>query len=110
MRRDGRDPRPGREQMTVEDAPIRPAGRWVSVRLQHRHVSFEEGFEPDEPLPDGDCADEGSLSYSGIVITGYDEGAKVSERWIPLGTDPSEADDERLLGQLRAALLWQSGR
>ncbi|MFJ7218529.1 hypothetical protein SAMN05421837_11251 [Amycolatopsis pretoriensis] len=96
--------------MTEEDAPIRPAGRWVSVRLQHRHVSFDEGFEPDEPLPDGDCADEGSLSYSGIVITGYDEGSKVSERWIPLGVDPSEADDERLIGQLRDALLWQAGR
>jgi hypothetical protein len=96
--------------MSEEDAPIRPAGRWVSVRLQHRHVSFDEGFEADEPLPDGDCADEESLSYSGIVITGYDEGSKVSERWIPLGVDPSEADDERLIEQLREALLWQAGR
>ncbi|WP_410597729.1 hypothetical protein [Amycolatopsis sp. lyj-23] len=96
--------------MDEEGAPIRPAGRWVSVRLQHRHVSFDEGFEADEPLPDGDCADEGSLSYSGIVISGYDRGEKVSERWIPLGTDPSEADDEQLIGQLREALLWQAGR
>jgi hypothetical protein len=96
--------------MSEEDAPIRPAGRWVSVRLQHRHVSFDDGFEADEPLPDGDCADEESLSYSGIVITSYDQGAKVSERWIPLGVDPSEADDEQLIEQLRSALLWQAGR
>ncbi|MGW3964833.1 hypothetical protein ACWED2_33800 [Amycolatopsis sp. NPDC005003] len=96
--------------MNEDGAPIRPAGRWVSVRLQHRHVSFDEGFEADEPLPDGDCADEGSLSYSGIVISSYDRGEKVSERWIPLGVDPSEADDERLIGQLREALLWQAGR
>ncbi|WP_290058291.1 hypothetical protein [Amycolatopsis solani] len=96
--------------MTEEDAPIRPAGRWVSVRLQHRHVSFDEGCEAEEPPPDGDSADEASLSYSGIVITGYDEGEKVSEQWIPLGVDPSEADDERLIEQLREALLWQAGR
>ena len=96
--------------MNDEGAPGRAAGRWVSVRLQHRHVSFDEGFEADEPLPDGDCADEGSLSYSGIVITSYDQGAKISERWIPLGVDPSEADDERLIEQLREALLWQAGR
>lgn len=96
--------------MSEEGAPIRPVGRWVSVRLQHRHVSFDEGFEADEPLPDGDCADEESLSYSGIVITSYSEGQKISERWIPLGVDPSEADDERLIEQLRDALLWQAGR
>ncbi|MET8997963.1 hypothetical protein [Amycolatopsis sp. NPDC004169] len=96
--------------MNEEGAPIRPAGRWVSVRLQHRHVSFDEGFEADEPLPDGDCADEASLSYSGIVISSFDRGEKVSERWIPLGVDPSEADDERLIEQLREALLWQAGR
>jgi len=96
--------------MTEDGAPIRPAGRWVSVRLQHRHVSFDEVFEADEPLPDGDCADEASVSYSGIVIASYDEGNKVSERWIPLGIDPSEADDEELIEQLREALLWQAGR
>jgi hypothetical protein len=96
--------------MTEDGAPIRPAGRWVSVRLQHRHVSFDEVFEADEPLPDGDCADEASVSYSGIVITSYDEGDKISERWIPLGIDPSEADDEELIEQLREALLWQAGR
>jgi hypothetical protein len=44
------------------------------------------------------------------VITSYAEGAKISERWLPLGVDPSEADDERLIEQLREALLWQAGR
>jgi hypothetical protein len=93
--------------MSEEGVPIRPAGRWVSVRLQHRRVSFEDP-EPEPGFPDD--ADEQSLSYSGIVITSYDHGAKVAERWIPLGVDPSEADDERLIEQLREALLWQAGR
>jgi hypothetical protein len=96
--------------MTEDGAPIRPAGRWVSVRLQHRHVSFDDFAEAGEPTPAADCADEESLSYSGIVIASYEQGEKVSERWIPLGADPSEADDEQLIGRLRDALLWQAGR
>ena len=100
-----------------EDAPSKPAGRWVSVRLQHRHVRFEEAEpeikpepEPEPPRGVPDAADDESVSYSGIVITSYDCGLKVGERWIPLGVDPSEADDERLIEQLREALLWQAGR
>ncbi|GAA4529698.1 hypothetical protein [Amycolatopsis samaneae] len=84
-----------------------PSGRWVSVRLQHRQVRF--GDETDEPAGDEPCADV-TVSYAGIVITGYEAGQKVSERWIPLGSDPSEEDDEYLIEQLREALLWQAGR
>jgi len=92
--------------MIDKGGPIRPAGRWVSVRLQHRHVSIGE----DMPASPAEVADDQSVTYSGIVITSYDGGRKVSERWIPLGIDPSEADDEALIEQLREALLWQAGR
>ncbi|MDT8916140.1 hypothetical protein [Amycolatopsis sp. PS_44_ISF1] len=78
--------------------PTGPAGRWVSVRLQHRHVRVHETDEADDRL---------SLSYPGIAISNYDEGHLVGERWIPLGADPSEQDDELLIEQLRAAMLWQ---
>jgi hypothetical protein len=92
--------------MAEEGGSIRPAGRWVSVRLQHRRVSFAD----DAPSSGEDAADEQSVSYSGIVITSYEGGALVAERWLPLGVDPSEADDEALIEQLREALLWQAGR
>ena len=62
------------------------------------------------PASPADVADDQSVTYSGIVITSFDGGCKVSERWIPLGIDPSEADDEALIEQLREALLWQAGR
>ena len=97
--------------MNEDGAPNRPPGRWVSVRLQHRHVSIDEPvYEPRPVAGTGDAADDESVSYSGIVITSYECGHMVGERWLPLGVDPSEADDERLIEQLREALLWQAGR
>lgn len=78
--------------------PVRGVGRWVSVRLQHRDVWIE-----------GDTEDE-CVSYAGIVIISYENGEEVAERWIPLGVDPSEADDEQLIQQLRNALIWQARR
>src|SRR4051812_5329928 len=90
---------------SAEGDPPRRAGRWVSVRLQHREVCFggcgSEGETGDE---------EASVSYAGILITSFERGAKVGEHWVPLGVDPSEADDEQLIGQLRDALLWQAGK
>lgn len=50
------------------------------------------------------------MSYSGILISQYDCGIQVSEAWLPLGVDPSEADDEELIQRLRDALLWQAGK
>ncbi|MFC3450905.1 hypothetical protein [Amycolatopsis speibonae] len=83
---------------SAERDPVRRVGRWVSVRLQHRDVRMQ-----------GDIADE-SVSYAGIVITSFENGTEVGERWIPLGVDPSEADDEQLIQQLRDALIWQARR
>jgi len=86
-----------------------PPGRWVGVRLQHRHVRIDEGDEGDEGIDEGAGAADGGVSYPGILISSYDDGTLVGERWVPLGADPSEEDDEVLIGQLRAALLWQYG-
>ncbi|MGW4487488.1 hypothetical protein ACWEOE_27030 [Amycolatopsis sp. NPDC004368] len=88
----------------ADGGTTRPAGRWVSVRLQHRQVRVDDTCCADE-CP-GECAPD--LSYDGIVISNYDHGDLVSERWIPLGTEPSEEDDEVLIEQLRAAMLWQA--
>ncbi|HWD01697.1 MAG TPA: hypothetical protein VG674_04460 [Amycolatopsis sp.] len=83
----------------MDETEAGTGGRWVSVRLQRRHVHVD----------DPGCADPGrTMSYDGIVIGNYDRGELVSERWIPLGADPSEEDDEVLIEQLRAALLWQA--
>ncbi|MEC3977599.1 hypothetical protein [Amycolatopsis sp. H20-H5] len=87
---------------SAEGDPARRAGRWVSVRLQHREVCFSESALVEDELA--------SVSYAGILITSFERGTKVGERWVPLGVDPSEADDEQLIEQLRDALLWQSRR
>jgi hypothetical protein len=81
---------------SAEREPVCRPGRWVSVRLQHRDVRIQ-----------GDSGDE-TVSYAGIVITSFENGTEVGERWIPLGVDPSEADDEQLIQQLRDALIWQA--
>jgi hypothetical protein len=47
------------------------------------------------------------LSYPGILLTGFEDGKQVCERWVPFGDDPSEEDDERLIEALHHALLWQ---
>lgn len=49
-----------------------------------------------------------SLSYPGILLTGYEDGERVGERWVPFGDDPSEEDDERLVQALHQALRWQN--
>ena len=83
-------------------------GRWVGVTLEQRQICL------DGPKGTKDAKDTeetpSQLSYQGILITHYDADAKVSEAWVPLGVDPSEADDEELIQQLRGALLWQAGR
>ncbi|GAA4669611.1 MULTISPECIES: hypothetical protein [Amycolatopsis] len=48
-----------------------------------------------------------SLAYPGILLTGYEDGRQVRERWVPFGDDPSEEDDERLVEALHHAVLWQ---
>ncbi|QRP44640.1 hypothetical protein [Amycolatopsis sp. FDAARGOS 1241] len=92
----------------AEGGATGPTGRWVSVRLQRRQVWVDEPACADDCT--GDCpVDPGlTMSYDGIAISNYADGELVSERWIPLGAEPSEEDDEVLIEQLRAAMLWQS--
>ena len=77
---------------------MRREARWVCLTLQHRQICLDPSDEK--------CT---KMSYAGILITHYECGVKVSEAWLPLGVDPSEADDEELIQRLRGALLWQAG-
>jgi hypothetical protein len=43
-----------------------------------------------------------------MSITSYEAGRKVAQTWVPLGADPTEADDEQVIEHLRRALLWQA--
>ncbi len=90
--------------MDGTDQQPRPSGRWVGVRLHYRHVRMD-----DRPCATGCPEDELTVSYPGILISSYDDGELVEERWVPLGADPSEDDDEALIERLRAALWWQLG-
>lgn len=71
--------------------------RQVRVTMQLRRVDVDG--------PDGEPV---SLSYPGMLLTGYEDGRKVCEHWIPLGAEPSVADDERLIDVLHAAMEWQN--
>jgi hypothetical protein len=72
------------------------ADRWVQVSLHRERVTVESA--------DGRRV---SLSYPGILLTGFEDERKVCQRWVPLGAEASETDDERLIEALRTALLWQ---
>ncbi|MTD52694.1 hypothetical protein [Amycolatopsis pithecellobii] len=72
--------------------------RAVHVAVQLRQVTVDAGDR------------EVSLSYPGILLTGYEDGEQVWERWVPFGEDPSEEDDERLIEELHRALLWRQGQ
>jgi hypothetical protein len=69
--------------------------RAVHVEVRVRQVTVNSDSEPV------------SLSYPGILLTGFEDGQQVCERWVPFGDDPSDEDDERLVQALHHALLWQ---
>ncbi|HKS43604.1 MAG TPA: hypothetical protein VJT49_00550 [Amycolatopsis sp.] len=74
------------------------AERSVRVTLHCQRVTVE--------LPDGKRA---TLSYPGVLLAAYEDGEKVHEKWVPLGAESSQADDERLIEALHEAFLWQNG-
>ncbi|WP_190820293.1 hypothetical protein [Saccharopolyspora pogona] len=49
------------------------------------------------------------LAYPGMLITRTVNGRPVAEEWLPVGDDPTEADDEHVIQRLHAALCWQHG-
>ncbi|MGI8310346.1 hypothetical protein [Saccharopolyspora hattusasensis] len=48
-----------------------------------------------------------SVTYLGMPITRAVHGH--AEEWLPVGDDPTEADDEHAIQRLHAALCWQHG-
>ncbi len=46
------------------------------------------------------------LTYSGLVLTRHGSGEPRQETWLPMGEEPTEADDEALIAALHEALLW----
>jgi hypothetical protein len=72
--------------------------RRVDVAAQPRSVSLGEGAA--EPAP------EEEFEYLGIVLERKHDGAPVGETWLPMGDNPSEEDDERLIAALHEAWLW----
>ncbi|MFD4198256.1 MULTISPECIES: hypothetical protein [Amycolatopsis] len=71
--------------------------RQVRVAMHRRRVDVDG--------PDGEPV---TLSYPGMLLTGYEDGREVCQRWIPLGNEPSVSDDERLIAALHAAMRWQN--
>ncbi|UOZ03225.1 hypothetical protein [Amycolatopsis sp. WQ 127309] len=67
--------------------------RRVDVAAQPRHVSLD-------PDPDAE------FEYTGIVLRRELDGAPAEETWLPVGDEPSEEDDERLIAALHDAWLW----
>jgi hypothetical protein len=67
--------------------------RHVEVRAQDRHVGGD--------VPGGEV-----VSYTGISLIYRWCDHVISEIWIPVGDNPSLADDEALIAAMSAALHW----
>lgn len=67
--------------------------RRVVVRAQRREV-----------LGDQEAGE--ILSYPGVGFVFYVGGRQVDESWVPVGDQPSTADDELLIEVLRSAVRW----
>ncbi|UOZ06975.1 hypothetical protein [Amycolatopsis sp. WQ 127309] len=48
------------------------------------------------------------VRYEGITVTRVEGGEPVGQTWIPVGEDPTYADDEALIAAWRTALSWSS--
>ena len=75
----------------------RGVSRSVRLAFHRQRVTVE--------MPDGRRA---SMSYPGMLVSGYEEGRKVYEKWLPLARESTEVDDERLIEALHEAILWQN--
>ncbi|MFJ8911555.1 hypothetical protein [Amycolatopsis sp. NPDC102389] len=59
-------------------------------------------WEPRRVAGDGGAA----LCYPGISMIRRDEGEIVGRTWVPVGEEPTFADDEALIAALHAAWCW----
>lgn len=73
--------------------------RQVLVRAETRRVTVS-----------GPGGGQETLSYPGVTLMRVCGGLPDGELWLPMGEQPSEADDEALIVALRAAYLWRLGR
>ncbi|KFU78377.1 hypothetical protein [Amycolatopsis lurida] len=65
--------------------------RVVQLRWEPRHVADDGGA---------------TLSYPGISVVRTRQGEVVDRVWVPVGEEPTFADDEALIAALRAAWCW----
>ncbi|MFD5244053.1 hypothetical protein ACFWIW_05905 [Amycolatopsis sp. NPDC058340] len=59
-----------------------------------------------EPRHVADGGGRAALSYPGISVVRRDEGEIVGHTWIPVGEEPTFADDEALITALHDAWRW----
>ncbi|SFI57814.1 hypothetical protein SAMN04489731_111230 [Amycolatopsis regifaucium] len=52
--------------------------------------------------------DRAALSYPGIAVIRRRHGEVVDRTWLPVGEEPTFADDEALIAALHAAWRWSS--
>jgi hypothetical protein len=76
--------------------------RRVDVAAEPRHVSLDQ--EAVEPSGAPEAGEE--FEYPGIVLRRERDGAPAEETWLPMGDEPSDEDDERLIAALHDAWLW----
>ncbi|MFC3453428.1 hypothetical protein [Amycolatopsis speibonae] len=67
------------------------ADRVVQLRWEPRHVADDGRVE---------------LSYPGISVVCRRQGEIVDRKWVPVGEEPTFADDEALIAILHAAWRW----
>ncbi len=67
--------------------------RVVQLRWESRHVAAD---------------DRAALSYPGISVVRCQRGEVVDRTWLPVGEEPTFADDEALIAVLRDAWRWTS--
>ncbi|WIV60730.1 hypothetical protein [Amycolatopsis nalaikhensis] len=46
------------------------------------------------------------LRYAGVTVLRVENGKLIGQSWVPLGANPSYADDEALVATWHAALQW----
>jgi len=49
-----------------------------------------------------------TFTYDGLSLVRHEPGRPDHETWLPLGDEPSEADDEAMIAALHKALLWEA--
>lgn len=65
--------------------------RWVSYGLRAGHVRL--GGE--------------TVTYDGFSVVRHEPGQPDDETWVPVGDEPSGADDEAMIAAMREALRWE---